>query len=95
MSSRVTIDPRRCEGRRACVAACPEGVLALRVVSRELPLLVKWRVALHGGHQAVVANPAACTGCGACVDACPEQAITVEAEEAREPTNSRCSGGDE
>ena len=75
----VTIDPRRCEGSRACLRVCPEDVFALRVVSAELPLLVKWRVALHGGQQAVVARPEACTGCGLCVAACPDRAVALKA----------------
>jgi NAD-dependent dihydropyrimidine dehydrogenase PreA subunit len=75
--AKITIDPRRCEGHRTCVQVCPEGVLALRVVGADQPLLVKWRVALHGGHQAAVVDEAACTGCGLCLAACPERAITL------------------
>lgn len=75
----VNIDPRRCEGKKDCIDACPERVFAMRRPSPDLPLLVKIKVAVHGGKQAFAAREAACTGCMKCVDACPERAISVVA----------------
>ena len=46
---------------------------------RTLPLLVRIKVAVHGGRQAVVVNEAACTACMKCVEVCPEDAIRVTA----------------
>jgi 4Fe-4S ferredoxin len=75
------VDPRRCEGKAACVAECPYGVFVVRRFERhELPPLgplgtLKWWV--HGGLQAEVVHADQCHGCGLCVNACPEQAITL------------------
>jgi NAD-dependent dihydropyrimidine dehydrogenase PreA subunit len=75
----VTIDPLRCEGAKKCVRDCPEAVFAMRKVSPSLPLLVRLKVAFHGGKQAVVIDEAACTACMKCLEVCPEDAITVTA----------------
>jgi len=78
--ARVTVDPKRCEGARDCLRVCPVAVFALRRPQPgALSLLLRLKVAVHGGKQAVVENEAACTACMACVDACPERAIRVEA----------------
>ncbi len=75
------VDPRRCEGKAACVAECPYGVFQVRRFERdELPGLgllgaLKWW--MHGGLQAEVVRADQCHGCGLCVNACPEQAITL------------------
>jgi len=75
----VIVDPRRCEGAKDCIDACPERVFSMRRPSADLPLLVRMKVAVHGGKQAFAAREAACTACLRCVDACPERAIAVVA----------------
>jgi NAD-dependent dihydropyrimidine dehydrogenase PreA subunit len=77
--AQVTIDSLLCEGAKKCVRDCPEAVFVMRKVSPSLPLLVRLKVAFHGGKQAIVANEAACTACMKCVEVCPEDAITVRA----------------
>ena len=87
--ARVSVDPLLCDGTRACVWACPQGVFALRVVASNLPLLVKWRTARHGGVQAAVVNEEACTACGMCLAACPEGAVTLGALSLGAPASHR------
>jgi NAD-dependent dihydropyrimidine dehydrogenase PreA subunit len=76
------IDPRRCEGKAACVAECPYDVFVVRRFERQerpglgLAGTMKWW--LHGGLQADVVRPDQCHACGLCVMACPEQAITLK-----------------
>jgi 4Fe-4S ferredoxin len=74
----VTIDPRRCEGKKKCVEVCPMGVFAMRPMDPALPFLIRLKVRLHGGEQAKVEKQELCAGCGLCVEACPEKAIRVE-----------------
>ena len=73
----VTIDPRRCEGKKKCVEVCPMGVFAMRPVDPALPFFIRLKVLAHGGKQARVEKEQLCAGCGMCVDACPEKAIEV------------------
>ena len=77
--AKVTIDALRCEGAKKCVRDCPEAVFVMRKVDPGLPLLVRLKVAFHGGKQAIVANEAACTACMKCIEVCPEDAIAVVA----------------
>ena len=78
--AQVFVDPNRCEGARDCVRECPEQVFAMRRPDpRGMSLLLRLKVAVHGGKQAVVVNEAACTACMKCVLACPENALRVEA----------------
>ena len=77
--AQVTVDPRRCEGAKDCIAVCPERVFAMRSPDPSLPWHVRLKVRVHGGKQAYVANEAACTACMECVKACPEKAISVVA----------------
>jgi len=54
------------------------GVFAMRPMDPTLPLLIRMKVRLHGGKQAVAEKEQLCAGCGMCVEACPEKAIRVE-----------------
>ena len=80
--AKVTIDPLRCEGKKACAQVCPAGVFRMERVSTSLPIATLVKVYVHGGRQAVVANEAACTACMRCIEVCPEDAITVRVEHA-------------
>jgi NAD-dependent dihydropyrimidine dehydrogenase PreA subunit len=75
------VDPRRCENKGPCVAACPYDVFEIRKLTPAergaLPLLTRVKVWAHGGKQAFVVRPDACHACGLCVPACPEKAITL------------------
>jgi heterodisulfide reductase subunit A2 len=63
------VDPSRCDGAGACLAACPyAGAIGLQPVELEDDVAVS---------RAYV-NPVACKGCGACVAACPNGAIDVQ-----------------
>lgn len=82
------ISPERCEAQGPCVAACPYGVLAIRIVPQDvkdsLPMLARVKLFLRGGKQAFAIDADACRGCGLCVQICPEKAIKLQ----RRPTNS-------
>lgn len=77
--AKVTVDRLRCEGAKKCAQVCPEAVFKMEKAPPGLPLLVRVKVAVHGGRQALVVNEAACTACMKCVEVCPEQAIAVVA----------------
>jgi heterodisulfide reductase subunit A len=63
------VDPSRCDGNGACVAACPyAGAVGLQPVELEDGVVV----------QRAYVNPVACKGCGACVAVCPNGAIDVQ-----------------
>jgi 4Fe-4S ferredoxin len=78
---RPLVNPERCEAKGACITACPYNVLALYQVTREtrrnLSLLGRVKLFVHGGQQAYAVDPDACRGCGLCVEVCPEHAITL------------------
>jgi heterodisulfide reductase subunit A len=63
------VDPSRCAGTGACVAACPyAGAIGLQEVELEDGVV----------ETRAYVNPVACKGCGACVAACPNGAIDVQ-----------------
>lgn len=62
-------NPREC---RACIEACPAGVLGTVPQQQRAP-------GRPAGDWAVqVLTPSRCTGCGACVEVCPEGVIAVD-----------------
>lgn len=75
------IDRNRCEGKQACVEACPYDVFSMGTLSPEqrgtLSLGGKLKGFMHRWHQAFATSADACRACGRCVDACPEKAITL------------------
>jgi len=73
----VVVNERRCEGAKDCIEVCEPRVFAMRPPDPKLPLLIRFKVRVHGGRQAYVKDEAACTGCMKCVTACPEKAIAV------------------
>ena len=79
--ARPVIDARRCEGKADCLRVCPYDVFEVRRLDRDenraLPLIARFKVAVHGGGQAFVVRPERCHACGLCVAACPENAIRL------------------
>ena len=75
------VDPLRCEGKATCAEICPTDVFELRKLGeaerRALPMLVRFKVLVHGGKQAFVVRAEACEACGLCVTACPELAVRL------------------
>lgn len=75
------VDPRRCEGKAACVAVCPYDVFEVRRMGDEtfaaLPLRAKLKVWAHGRQTAFTPRADSCRACGLCVAACPENAIQL------------------
>lgn len=72
----------RCEGKGDCVDVCPENVFLVQRVAqndyRDLDVLHKLKLRVHGMRVAYTPNADACRSCGLCVQACPEQAITLQ-----------------
>ena len=75
------VDTGRCEAKADCVAVCPYDVFEVRKLTgqerRELSLVSRLKVAVHGGKQAFVVRAEQCHSCGLCVTACPEKAIKL------------------
>ena len=75
------VDRNRCEGKTACVAACPYDVFTMGTLPpaerRGLTWLGKLKGFGHRWQQAFATDAAACHACGLCVAACPEKAITL------------------
>jgi heterodisulfide reductase subunit A len=64
----AAVDPDKCKGAGACVAAClREGALSLIEIEVDGQKVQRAQV-----------TPALCMGCGACVAVCPENAIEVK-----------------
>lgn len=80
--ARPVVDAARCEGKAACVAACPFDVFEIVRIDAttfgSLPLRSKFKVWVHGMKTAATPNASACEACGLCVSACPERAIRLE-----------------
>jgi NAD-dependent dihydropyrimidine dehydrogenase PreA subunit len=75
------IDLHRCEGKGDCQRVCPESVFEIRRIDdvnfRELGLLHRLKLRVHGMTVAYAVDADACLACGLCVAACPEKAITL------------------
>lgn len=76
------VDLTRCEGKGDCVDVCPENVFWVQRIEpneyRDLNLVHKLKLRVHGMQVAYTPNAQACRSCGLCVSACPEQAITLK-----------------
>ena len=75
------VDLKSCEGTGDCERVCPEGVFEVKRVAeedyRELGILNRFKLRVHGFKVAYTPNADACRSCGLCVTACPEHAITL------------------
>ncbi|MCA8276051.1 4Fe-4S dicluster domain-containing protein [Burkholderia sp. AU30280] len=75
------VDLKRCEGKGACVAVCPENVFEIRRIDQAdylgLAVMHRLKLRVHGMKVAYTPNADACRSCGLCVTACPERAITL------------------
>jgi NAD-dependent dihydropyrimidine dehydrogenase PreA subunit len=76
------ISLKRCEGKGDCERVCPESVFRVQRIEpddyRELSLLHRLKLRVHGMQVAYTPNAEACRACGLCVGACPERAITLQ-----------------
>jgi 4Fe-4S ferredoxin len=79
------IDRNKCEGKAACVAVCPYGVLQIDQLPVDqratLGFFGKVKGLVHDWQQAFVVEPDLCRACALCVQACPEQAIKLIAND--------------
>ena len=75
------VDLKRCEGKGDCERVCPESVFEVRRIDeedyRQLGVLNRFKLRVHGFKVAYTPNANACRSCGLCVTACPEHAITL------------------
>lgn len=75
------VDLKRCEGKGDCVRVCPEDVFQVRRIDeadyKQLGILHRFKLRVHGLQVAYTPNADACRSCGLCVAACPERAITL------------------
>ncbi|MGO9948573.1 MAG: 4Fe-4S dicluster domain-containing protein [Steroidobacteraceae bacterium] len=75
------VDLKRCEGKGDCERVCPEGVFEVKRIEeedyRELGMLNRFKLRVHGFKVAYTPNADACRSCGLCVTACLEHAITL------------------
>ena len=75
------IDLKRCEGKGDCERVCPESVFEVKRIDeedyRQLGVLHRFKLRVHGFRVAYTPNADACRSCGLCLTACPEHAITL------------------
>ncbi len=75
------VDLDRCEGKGACVAACPYDVFEVRKIDDadfvRLSFFGRVRSRAHGRLTAYTPRAAECHACGLCVSSCPEGAIDL------------------
>jgi 4Fe-4S ferredoxin len=75
------VNLNRCEGKGDCAEVCPEQVFEIRRIDdadyRELGMLGRFKLRVHGMQVAYTPRADACRSCGLCVTACPERAITL------------------
>ena len=75
------VDRSACEGKRACVDACPYDVFEVGRISAAdfaaLGVFAKMKSVAHGRKTAYAVRAEACLACGQCVKACPEKAIRL------------------
>jgi 4Fe-4S ferredoxin len=65
------VDFTRCEGRGDCAVVIDDADY------KQLGMLHKFKLRVHGLKVAYTPNADACRSCGLCVTACPERAITL------------------
>ena len=75
------IDRNRCEGKAACVPACPYSIFEVGTLPKDqrtgLTFIGKLKGTAHKWQQALLVSPEKCRACGLCVQACPEHAIKL------------------
>ena len=75
------VDLKRCEGKGDCLEVCPENVFEIRRIDeadyRNLGVMHRFKLRVHGMQVAYTPNADACRSCGLCVTACPERAIKL------------------
>jgi len=75
------VDHGKCEGKNDCVRVCPYDVFEVTRIRdadfKNVALLSRFKVAVHGMKTAYTPRSEQCQACGMCVAACPEKAITL------------------
>jgi NAD-dependent dihydropyrimidine dehydrogenase PreA subunit len=81
------VDRSRCEGKGDCVEVCPYDVFEVGTIAedeyRAMPLLVRFKLRVHGKKTALLPRIDACKACGLCVVACPELALSLAKRQAK------------
>jgi NAD-dependent dihydropyrimidine dehydrogenase PreA subunit len=87
------VDHSKCEGKSACVDACPYDVFEVRRIEdadfATLGLLGKLKSLAHGRKTAYAVHADACRACGRCVEVCPEKAIRLTRDRTEGPPRAR------
>ncbi len=75
------MDHGRCEGKGDRVEVCPSDVFDVGRIAatayRQLPLMARLKVRVHGMQTAYTSGAEFCLACGLYVVACPEGAIRL------------------